>query len=78
MQEIIYLNFLFCWNSAFLDIDWDNRPKCVTEEKIYTLACAEITNDRKEQVLRAMISTSQTRLLGIGLLDTSKTIPFLS
>ena len=57
-------------------IDWENKPKWLTEEKVYALACAEITNDRKMQVLKAMANKSNAGLQAIGMIDSSKSFTF--
>ena len=55
-------------------IEWEKKPKWLTEEKIYALACAEITNDRKHMVLVALANSSSSALSSIGLGDTGEYI----
>ena len=50
-----------------MDIEWDKQPKWLNEEKIYGLACAELSNDKQQMVLQALSSTSSGELKTIGL-----------
>ena len=35
---------------------WENKPKWLTDDRIYSLACADLPNEKKSAVLKALTS----------------------
>ncbi|KAI5065344.1 hypothetical protein GOP47_0020039 [Adiantum capillus-veneris] len=50
------------WWRLLMDIDWSRRPKWLTDDRIYSLACADLPVDHHSNVLRALVSDDPTTL----------------
>lgn len=46
-------------------IDWAKRPKWLTEERLYTLACADLSNKKKVFILRVLASCDVANMKSI-------------
>ncbi|KAI5074746.1 hypothetical protein GOP47_0010707 [Adiantum capillus-veneris] len=50
------------WWRLLMDIDWSKRPKWLTDDRIYSLACADLPVNHRSNVLRALVSDDPTTL----------------
>ena len=45
LQSFTNLTMSFFVSRLLMDVDWNKRPKWLTDDRIYTLACLELSND---------------------------------
>ena len=53
-------------------IEWGTRPKWITEERLYALACADIRKEKKTFFLRAMASSDPGQIQTLNIPQNGK------
>ena len=62
--------YIFPCDRTLQTIEWSTRPKWVTEERLYGLACADLTPTKKTFFLRAMASSDPSNIKSISFPQT--------
>ncbi|MCO5583131.1 hypothetical protein L7F22_037039 [Adiantum nelumboides] len=50
------------WWNLIMGLDWSKKPKWLTDDRLYTLACAELPNDHLSNVLTTVISNDPSSI----------------
>ena len=53
-------------------IQWDNKPKWLIDDRIYSLACADLPNEKKSAVLKSLTSND------VGLVKEMKLFAYVT
>ena len=53
-------------------IDWAKRPKWLTEDRLYALACADLKNEKKVFIIRVLASGDAANMKSIDAPQISK------
>ncbi|MCO5614467.1 hypothetical protein L7F22_068750 [Adiantum nelumboides] len=50
------------WWNLIVGLDWSKKPKWLTDDRLYTLACADLPNDHHSNVLTALSSNDPSSI----------------
>ncbi|MCO5569949.1 hypothetical protein L7F22_023663 [Adiantum nelumboides] len=68
------MNTIIAWpkkNSTLRTIEWINRPKWITEDRLYVLACADLPLQKETYILRAMASLDPINVKSLDIPQTA-------
>ncbi|KAI5061188.1 hypothetical protein GOP47_0023693, partial [Adiantum capillus-veneris] len=64
------------WWRTLRTIEWTNRPKWITEDRLYVLACANLPPEKKTYILREMASSDPINVKSLDIPQTADHVSF--